>query len=457
MFSRAEDSAARGFMFSSIVWLLIAMSCGLVIAAKQMAPDVFAHVPWLTYGRIRQVHVNGVLFAWMSMAYVGALYYIIPRLTRVKLYSEKLAQVTLWLWNLLIVLAVVTLLAGMTTGVEYAELIWPLDIMVAVIVLLVGFNCIKTVAARKEKQLYVSIWYFIGSLIWLPLVYIVGNIPSEWIGGIQQANMNWFYGHNAIGLWFTTVGVGMIYYLLPKLTNAPLYSHRLSMIGFWAIATLYVWNGPHHLVNGPIPLWLMKAGIIPSLMLIIPVWSVVANVFGTIKGHWHKVSQSIGLKFLVTGTIFYLITCLQGPFQSLMGPSSVLKFTVWVPAHAHMPLFGGFSPVIFALVYYMLEKSNGRIYSRGAQEAHYYFSVIGFLLFGFSMWIAGVLQGFSWVEGNPFMESITAMKSMMIIRSVGGTMMLIGQIFFAWNVWKTVRLPKVKAADRDLDSTVTSA
>lgn len=455
MYSQA-DRAARGFFYSGILWLVLFMSMGLIIAAKQLNPDIFAHTPWLTYGRVRMVHVNGVLFGWLSMALVGSMFYIIPRLCRTELYSAKLARFTLILFNLMIVLMSVSLLAGMTTGVEYGEMIWPLDILVAVIALSALVNGVMTVAKRKENQLYVSIWYFIGSLIWLPLVYIVGNIPSEWVGGIQQANMNWFYGHNVIGLWFTTVGIGIIYYLLPKLTNAPLYSHRMSMIGFWTIATFYVWNGPHHLVNGPIPLWLMKAGIVPSILLIIPVWTVVANVFGTLKGHWHKVRANVGLKFLVTGTIFYLITCLQGPFQSLMGPSSVLKFTEWVPGHAHMPLFGAFSSVLFAMIYYYIEKHHGKVHSRGAQEVHFYFSVIGYLFFGFSMWIAGVIQGFSWVAGEPFMTSIEAIKELNMIRGIGGGFMLIGQIFFAYNVWKSVKQKRISSQDADADASMTT-
>ncbi|HEU4965315.1 MAG TPA: cbb3-type cytochrome c oxidase subunit I [Bacilli bacterium] len=453
MYSTA-DRAARGFLFSGILWLVLFMSMGLIIAVKQLNPDFFAHMPWLTYGRVRMVHVNGVLFGWLSMGLIGSMFYIIPRLCRTQLFSSKLATFTLVCTNILIVSMAVTLLAGLTTGIEYGEMIWPLDILVAVIAVTTLYNCVMTVAKRKENQLYVSIWYFIGSLIWLPLVYIIGNIPSEWIGGIQQANMNWFYGHNVIGLWFTTVGIGTIYYLLPILTKAPLYSHRMSMIGFWTIATFYVWNGPHHLVNGPIPLWLMKAGIVPSLLLIIPVWTVVANVFGTLKGHWHQVRANNSLKFLVTGTIFYLITCIQGPFQALMGPSSVLKFTEWVPGHAHMPLFGAFSSVVFAMIYYMLEKQHGKIHSRGMQEVHFYFSVVGYLFFGFSMWIAGVIQGFSWIDGEPFMASINAIKSLNMVRGIGGGFMLLGQIFFAINVWKTVKQQRISAQDLESDASV---
>ncbi len=440
MFSNAPDSAAKHFWYSSLVWLLISMLAGLVVALKQIWPDFLGGTEFLTYGHIRPIHTNGVLFAWLSTAYIGSMFYMVPRLVRVPLYSEKLGHITALIWNLLIIMAVVTLSMGITTGVEYAELIWPLDIIVAIGVVLVAVNIFATIARRQEKQLYVSIWYFVGSLFWLPLVYIVGNIPSEWIGGAPQANMNWFYGHNAIGLWFTTVGIGQIYYLLPKLTGKPLYSHKLSLIGFWTIATFYVWNGPHHLVNGPIPLWLMKAGIIPSILLIIPVWTVVANIFGTMKGCWDKVKTDIALKFIATASVFYVLTCLQGPFQSLMSVSAVVKFTHWVVGHAHMPLFCVFSFVLFAAMYYVIPRWYGRqIYSKAMCEWHYYLSVIGFLIFAFTMWTAGVIQGFEWMKGTPFIETVRQVRTLVAFRAVGGAMMIIAQFFFVANLYLTVK------------------
>ncbi|MCF6092683.1 cbb3-type cytochrome c oxidase subunit I [Microaerobacter geothermalis] len=439
MFSKAENSAAKNFWYSSIFWLIISMLAGLVVAIKQINPNFLGGVPWLSYGRIRPIHTNGVLFAWLSMTYIAALFYMIPKLLRTPLWSERMGNITCFLWNILIILAVITLASGITTGVEYAELILPLDIYVAVGVAMVAINVFMTIAKREEKQLYVSIWYFVGSLLWLPLVYVVGNVPSQLIGGAPQANMNWFYGHNAIGLWFTTVGIGQIYYLLPKLTGKPLYSHKLSLIGFWTIATFYVWNGPHHLVNAPIPVWLMKAGIIPSILLIIPVWTVLANVVGTMKGAWHKVSEDVGLKFIITGSIFYLLACLQGPFQSLMTVSAVVKYTQWVVGHAHMAPFAAFSFVSFAAIYYAIPRITGRqLYSKSLQNWHYWFSLLGFIIFAFSLWIAGIIQGFSWINGDPFTESLVVIKPLLVARAVGGTMMILAQFFFAYNIFKTV-------------------
>ncbi|MGC5326585.1 cbb3-type cytochrome c oxidase subunit I [Brevibacillus sp. SYSU BS000544] len=440
MFSNAPDSAAKHFWYSSVLWLIISMLAGLVVALKQMWPDFLGGTTFLTYGHVRPIHTNGVLFAWLTTNFIGGMYYMIPRLCRVPLHSEKLGHITGILWNLIIVLAVVTLSMGITTGVEYAELVLPIDLLIAVTVILVAVNVFMTIAKRQEKLLYVSIWYTVGSLVWLPLLYIVGNIPSELVGGAAQANMNWFYGHNALGLWFTTLGIAQIYYLLPKLTGKPLYSHKLSLIGFWTIATFYVWNGPHHLVNGPIPLWLMKAGIIPSILLIIPVWTVVANIFGTIKGNWGKMKNDIALKFIATASIFYVLTCLQGPFQSLMAVSAVVKFTHWVAGHAHMAPFATFSFVGFAFMYYAIPRMTGRqLYSKAFCEWHYYLSVIGFLTFAFSLWTAGLIQGFGWINGTPFMETVNEVKTLLVIRAIGGTMMIAGQFFFAANLWLTVK------------------
>jgi len=446
MFSNAPFSTAKHFWYSSIFWLVISMLAGLVVAIKQISPD-FLYFPGadglnfaLTYAHIRVIHTNGILLAWLSMAMVGAMFYMVPKLTRTPLWSERLGNITAVIWNLAIAAAVVVICMGYSTGVEYAELPLILDIGVAILAVLLSINIFMTIAKRQEKQLYASIWYFTGSLIWLPLVYIVGNIPSSLIGGAMQANMNWFYGHNVLGLWFTTVGIGQIYYLLPKITGKPLYSHKLSLIGFWTIATIYVWNGPHHLVNGPIPLWLMKAGIIPSILLIIPVWTVLANVFGTMKGVWHRVAEDVNLKFLVTAAIFYMMACLQGPFQSLMQVSAVVKFSHWVVGHAHMAPFAAFSMVCFVTIYYAVPRLTGRnIYSKTLMNWHYYMSVIGFLMFAFTLWIAGVIQGFAWMDGTPFMETVQTVRTLVVFRAVGGSLMIIGQLFFAYNIWKTVK------------------
>lgn len=435
------------FMFlSSIVWLLIGMTFGLILALKYIWPEFLTFGPlqkYLQYGRIRPIHTNIVLLGWLTMAYLGAMFYIIPALTKTPLQYPRLAMIGGILWNVFLIVGAVVLMNGMTDVIEYAEFPYFLDIVAVILMGVIATICFATIVRRREKKLYVSLWYFMGSLLWLPLLWIVGNLPPSWIPGVPRFNMSWFYGHNVIGLWFTTVGVGILYYLLPKLANNPLYSHRLSLIGFWTIAAFYVWNGPHHIQNGPVPAWLMKSGVIPSVLMIIPVWTVVANFFGTMKGKWHVAATNIPLRFLLTGVIFYLITCLQGPFQSLMGPSSVIKFTNWVVGHAHLPLFGAFSLVSFAAIYTILPKITGRpLYSTALMNAHFWLSVSGFLLFAFSMWTAGLIQGFAWMSGKQygpaFVEVLVALRPYTLARALGGALMVIGQFLFAYNVIRSL-------------------
>lgn len=438
MFSDKPNSAAKSWLVTAIIWLIFGMSLGLITAVKQVFPD-FLNNRILTYGHIRSAHVMLVIYAWMSMAFVSSMFYMVPKLTRTPLYSEKLGNLTCVLYNFVMLQGFIALITGQTSVIEYGEFPLWVDIQVIIVIALVGYNIFKTVANRKEKSLYVSLWYFMGSLLWLPLVYIVGNLPPSIIpSGTQQALMGWFLGHSAIGLWLTTVGVGQIYYLLPILTKRPLYSHELSMIGFWTIAAFYIWNGPHHLMNGPVPSWILKAGIIPSILLLIPVWSVMANFFGTMRKAWHKTKTDLTLRFVVAGALFYLMACIQGPLQALPSVSSLIKFTHWTVGHAHMGPFGAFSFTSFAALYFIATKISGqRIWSVKLQEGHFWLSTIGFLIYSFSMWTAGIIQGFAWIEGLPFLESVLMVRPYVSMRAIGGSMMLFGQILFAYNLYKT--------------------
>lgn len=445
MFTDEKWSSSKNWFIAAVFWIIIGMSMGLLTATKQIWPELLNN-RWFTYGHVRSAHVMLVIYAWLSMAYVGSMFYMIPKLAKTKVYSEKMGNFALVFYNIVILEGFFALLLGQTEVIEYGEFPLWVDVQLLVAIGLVAYNLFKTVGRRKEKMLYVSLWYFLGSLLWLPLTWIVGNFPAQWIpSGVQQGLMGWFLGHNAIGLWMTTVGVGQIYYLLPKLTGRPLYSHQLSMIGFWAIATFYVWNGPHHLMNGPIPGWISKAGVIPSIVLLIPVWAVLANFWGTMKGSWSQTRTSVPLRFTVAGTIFYLFACLQGPLQALPSVSSVIKFTHWTVGHAHMGPFGAFSFTSFAAIYYILPKIVGReMFSKRAMEAHFWFSTVGFLVFAFSLWIAGVVQGFAWIDGIPFLQTVLMMEPYVQGRAIGGTMMYVAQFFLAWNMYKTIKLAKLE-------------
>lgn len=455
LLSNEKHSAAKLWFLTAVFWLLLGMSLGLVTAIKQIDPN-FLNTWVTTYGHVRSSHVMIVIYAWLSMAYVASIFYMIPKLSRTNLYSERLGKISAVLYNIVMLEGFSALLAGQTSVIEYAEFpVW-VDVQVLVVLGLVAYNSFKTVGQRQEKVLYVSTWYFLGSLLWLPLSYIIGNLPANWYpSGTEQALAGWFLGHNAIGLWLTTVGVGQIYYLLPKLTGRPLYSHELSMIGFWTIAAFYVWNGPHHLMNGPVPAWILKAGIIPSILLLIPVWTVFHNFFGTMRGAWAQVKTDISLRFVVAGSIFYLMACIQGPLQALPSVSSVIKFTHWTVGHAHMGPLGAFSFTSFAVGYYMLQQLTGKVFwSKRLQEAHFWFSVVGFLLFSFSLWVAGIIQGFAWIEGKSFLDTVIIVRPYIIARAVGGTMLITGQFLFAFNIYMTLRAKHNVTADQ---STVVTA
>jgi cbb3-type cytochrome c oxidase subunit I len=446
VFSNAEGSASRNFFYTAVLWMAIGMSFGLFAATLLIFPDLVKQVPildYFTFGRVRPVHTNLVMFGWLSGAYFGTLFYMVPRLGGNKLYSERLGNFTVVLHNLLMTSYAVLLLLGQNQGREYAEQPWVNKIFTVVVFALVGYNVIMTLATRKEKELYVSAWYMLGAVLTTPVVYIIGNqflMPTNPIAGVNDAVANWFYGHNILGYWFTPVGIGAVYYLLPKMTGNPVWSHKLSMIGFWVIFFVYGPTGAHHLVNGPVPYWLQTVAIAFSVALIIPVWTVLTNFYGTLNGKWGAVKDNVSLKFLVSAMVFYFITCFQGPMQALRSVSAITHYTNWVVGHAHLALLGTFSFVMFGTIYYVLPRLNGReIWSAKLMDWHFWLSLVGFTLFFVSLTIGGLVQGSYWAENgsNMFIQSVIAMKPYHIVRAIGGAMILSAQFLFIYNIYKS--------------------
>lgn len=457
-----EGGAARGLFISSVAWLVIAVSLALVLAVKFIFPEFLSGYGFLQFGRVRPVHVNIAAFGWLSMVQVAAVFYIVPKLTKTRLYSERLGNLTVILWNVFLVLAAFTLLMGMTQGREYAELIWPLDVFFLVILGLVAFNVFMTVLRRREKGLYVSLWYFLGSLVWMPIIYVVGNVmwvvPAGALSGVNDAIVNWFYGHNILGLWFTTLGIGAAYYLLPKLVKKPLYSHKLSLIGFWTIGLFYSWVGTHHLIWGPVPYWAQTVSIVASVAMLIPVFSVLWNFWKTLEGRWQFVagygrglatnggnayawSDSLALKFLVLGAAWYLVTCIQGPFQALRSVQVFTHFTNWVVAHAHIALLGAFTFWGFASIYYILPRILGSsFYSRSLGNTHFYLLTIGLIGFFSALTVAGLIQGANWSAGSPFIKVVSQMRPYMVVRGIAAILMAASIYVFAYNFYRTVSL-----------------
>jgi cytochrome c oxidase cbb3-type subunit 1 len=347
-----EDTSARWFIYTSVTFFLVTILIGLTMAIKFVYPEFLGGISWLSLGRIRAIHTNGVLFGWLLAANMGLSYYVVPRLTGVKLFSEKLGLATLGLWVVIILGAVVTLAAGDTQAKEYLELNTWLDILVTIAWVLFAINIFATIAKRKHDQMYVSLWYLMGTIFWTAILWIVANLPVY--SGVNDANVNWWFGHNAVGLIFTPMGLSMAYYFIPKSTNNPLYSHKLSIIGFWTIAFLYIWNGAHHILFGPIPTRLQTVAILFSISLLIPVWTAVTNFYGTLRGKWTQGNYVV--KFLLAGTTFYLLTCFQGPMHSLRTVNQIVSKTDWIVGHAHMAVFGAFSFFAMGGIYFALPK-----------------------------------------------------------------------------------------------------
>ena len=434
-----DDKSAFGFLMAAGLFFVVSGIYALVIAAKLQFPTLLGSVSWLTYGRMRPVHTNGMLFGWLLAADMGLIYYLVPRLCGVKLWSEKLGLATLALWITIILGAVVTLSLGFNQGLEYAELPLWLDILVVIAWIMFGVNIFATVAVRKYQQMYVSLWYILASILWTAFVYLVGNFATMFASGVNQANLNWFYVHNAVGLIFTPLGLALGYYFIPKASEAPLYSHRLSMIGFWSLAFVYVWTGAHHMLHGPISQWLQTVSILFSVMLMIPVWSLVWNFFATMKGQWHQLKDNVPIKFLMTGTIFYLLTCFQGPMHSLRSVNAIVSKTDWIVGHAHMAVLGAFSFFAVGGAYYAVPRMlRTKLHSQSLANASFWMWLVGGLSFFVSLWIGGFLQGLQWNDPTiPFIDTVKFMQPFWAVRLIGGILMFGGILLFFWNILAT--------------------
>jgi len=435
---KTDYGVVNGFILSALAYLVITMLVGVLASFQFIWPDWASGIPYLSYGRIRPIHTNGTLFGWLTTGFIGFWYYAIPRLCNTKLYSKKLAWLSLVLWNIIILSAVVTLALGMNQGKEYAELILPIDVLVVVTWVIILINIFATIAKRKEKQMYVTVWYTMGTLVWVALVYIIGNNPMY--TGINDANINWFYGHNAVGLLFTTSGVGMGYYFIPKAAKTPLWNHTLSMIGFWGLGFIYVWTGAHHLVYSPVPEWIQTMGIMFSILLIIPTMAVIINFYMTVKGKWYEMNTNVPLKFLMVGTTMYLLTCLQGPFQSLRTVSQITHFTDWVVGHVHMAMAGFATFMMFGAIYYMVPQIVKRpLWSEKAANWHFWLTLIGLTGYMVSLWVIGVIQGTMWKDVSiPFVETVIISVPYWKVRTVSGILMVSAQFIFVYNIVKTL-------------------
>jgi cbb3-type cytochrome c oxidase subunit I len=434
--------------------MVVGTLAGFTGAIELVAPDLLGNIPWLAFGRIRQVHTNVVMIAFVGSGLLGAIHYLVPTLVRTPLYSEPLGRVCLSLWNLALVAGVITLSMGLTQNREYAEMIWPIDMGVLVVLAIIFYNLFQTVRHRKENLLYVSVWYIFGGLVFTFLTYFFGN--AVWnpetgsIVGMPDAILAWFYGHNILGFFFTTFAVALAYYVIPIVSRAPLYSHTLSLIGFWSILLMYSHIGTHHLLQAPAPTWLKVVAITGSVGMIVPVMTVLINLWLTMRGRLGNIHSDIGGKFIFAGTVLYLLTCLQGPLQSLPYVQRLTHFTNWVIAHAHLGVLGFAGMITLGGIYFILPRITGRpIYSSRLADFQYWRVLIGVIGFFVVLTIAGLIQGNGWLNGETVYRILPQIYLYMVLRASIGIFILGGAAIGLYNILMTLYRPKEETVQRE--------
>ncbi len=431
------------FCLTSAFWMLIATFAGLLGATALIAPDLTEGIGWLTFGRLRPLHVNLVLFGFVTPGLLSAAFYYIPKLLRTELFSEKLGVFTAGAWNVALLLAVVTLLSGLTQAREYAELIWSLDIFVIFCFLLVILNFILTIKHRKEPLLFVSIWYACAAVILTAPTYALGNViwqPDRGaLTGIPDAILLWFYGHNIFGLLLTPLSIGVAYYVVPKVCKSPLYSHTLSLLGFWSLIVVYTHIGTHHLLQVPVPTWLKVIATVDSVAMVIPVTVFLVNIWYTAKNKLGEIHADIGGKFVFTGTIMYFFVSIQGSLMALPQVQRVTHYNNWVVGHAHIGVLGFSGMIALGGLYYILPKITGRpLYSRFLADFQYWLVLIGVTGFTIVLTTVGLIQGNSWINGETVYRILPQIHLYYILRASLGLMIFTGAVIGMYNIYRTL-------------------
>lgn len=457
-----NDLPVKLMIYPALFFLIVGMSIGVFLAFNTfLFPDYFSG-EYIHFGRMRPVHVHSVAILWLYSVGVGFFYFFVPRLCGITLWSPKTAYISSAIWWFTLILSTYSYPFGTNFGWEYAEIpnwvgLVPTKFLFVVAWSLVVFNIFATIANRTIEKMYVSLWYTMGTLIWATFTYLAGSYAINWVpGGISRVNVNFFYVHNLVGLVFTPMGLAAAYYFLPKATNTPIHSHKLSMVGFWSIAFVYGWIGAHHIIHGPISQWLQTVSIIFSLWLFIPVFTVVHNLLMTVFATWEKISSNIPLRFIAMGVLFYFITSAQGSLMALRNVNEITSKTDWVIGHSHVALYGAFTFFAFAGIYVVLPViAKKPIWSERLSEWHFSLNVLGTIPFLLVLWIGGFFQGLlwtTWAEGEtyaelhnnlnilPFVETNNLMRPWWILRGIGGLIILFANLIFAINVFCTVLL-----------------
>jgi len=450
-----DNKIVRNFGIATVVWGIIGMTVGLLVAIQLYRPGANMGSQYTTFGRIRPLHTNAVIFAFVGNAIFMGVYYSLQRLLKTRMFSDLLSHIHFWGWQLIIISAVITLPLGITTSHEYAELEWPIDIAITLIWVVFGINMFGTIFKRRERHLYVAIWFYIATFVTIAVLHIVNSFElpisafkSYYLfAGVQDALVQWWYGHNAVAFFLTTPYLGMMYYFLPKMANRPVYSYKLSILHFWSLIFIYIWAGPHHLLYTTLPGWAQSLGVVFSIMLIAPSWGGMINGLLTLRGAWDKVRDDVTLKFMVVGLTAYGMATFEGPMLSLKQVNAIGHFTDWIIAHVHVGALGWNGFLTFAILYWLIPRIyKTELYSKKLASFHFWIGTLGILFYAVPMYWAGFTQGLMLKEFTPegmlkypsFLETTMRIIPMHVMRSVGGGFYLLGVIVMAYNLFKTM-------------------
>jgi cytochrome c oxidase cbb3-type subunit 1 len=449
-----NDKVVRQFAVMTVVWAIVGMAVGVVIAAQLIWPDLLHGIPWLSYGRLRPLHTNAVIFAFGGSALFATSYYCVQRTCQVRLFSDRLAAFTFWGWTAIIVAAAITLPLGITQSKEYAELEWPIDLLIAAVWISYGVVFFGTIVKRRIRHIYVANWFFGAFIITIAVLHIFNNLSlpvsatksySAYTGALD-AMVQWWYGHNAVGFFLTAGFLGMMYYFVPRQAGRPIYSYRLSVVHFWALISTYMWAGPHHLQFTALPDWAQSLGMVFSIVLLAPSWGGMINGIMTLSGAWHKLRDDPIIKFMIVSLSFYGMSTFEGPMMSIKTVNSLSHYTDWTIGHVHSGALGWVAMISLGCIYSLTPRLLGlqAMYSTRAINTHFWVHTIGVVFYIAAMWIAGVMQGLMWRATNDdgtltyaFVEALKATYPYYYVRLAGGLLVLAGLAIMAWNMWKT--------------------
>ncbi|MDN6309728.1 MAG: cytochrome-c oxidase, cbb3-type subunit I [Flavobacteriaceae bacterium] len=451
-----DNKIVKKFLYATIFWGVIGMAVGLLLALLFLFPNLTDGISWLSFGRLRPLHTNAVIFAFVGNAIFAGVYYSTQRLLKARMYSDFLSKLNFWGWQIIIVAAAITLPLGYTSTKEYAELEWPIDIAIAIVWIAFGWNLIGTMIRRRQRHFYVAIWFYLATFVTVAVLHIFNNLelPVSFMksysvyAGVQDALVQWWYGHNAVAFFLTTPFLGLMYYFVPKAANRPVYSYKLSIIHFWSLIFIYIWAGPHHLLYSALPEWAQSLGTAFSIMLLMPSWGGMINGLLTLRGAWDKVRTDPVLKFMVVAITGYGMATFEGPMLSLKNVNAIAHFTDWIIAHVHVGALAWNGFLTFGMIYWLVPRLfKTKLFSTGLANAHFWVGTLGIVLYALPLYVAGFVQASMWKQFNPdgtlvygnFLETVTEIMPMYAMRAIGGSLYIIGVFIMIYNVFRTVR------------------